>query len=149
MVHSHRARVRTFMLAAALVLLAPLAFASPDVEANPLGDFGSEVQVEVVQRTETVEPGTTAMLGLLFDVAPTWNLYWKAPGDAGIQPVIHEWQGLPNGVKPGRMMWPVPEYKERDGFGSHIYVGRFIIPFTFEIGDDAPEGEFPLSVKVD
>lgn len=149
MVHSHRARVRLFMLAAALVLLAPLTFGSSDVEANPFGDPLSAVSVELVQRSETAEPGTAAMLGLLFDVAPTWNLYWRMAGDAGIEPKIYEWSGLPKGVEPGHIHWPVPTYKERDGFGSHIYEGRFILPFTFDIGPDAPEGEYPISVKVD
>ncbi len=63
------------------------------------------VAVELVVGTDNFS--SPFMVGVKFELAPEWYLYWVNPGDAGLPPEIH-WV-LPDGLEGGPLIYPVPE----------------------------------------
>ena len=55
----------------------------------------------------------TPKVGVLFDLAPGWHLYWRNPGETGIAPSL----GLEaSSHRIGDVAWPVPQtFREADG----------------------------------
>jgi suppressor for copper-sensitivity B len=57
----------------------------------------------------TADPGNAAgvTLGLQFELAPHWKIYWRSPGDAGYPPQL-DWTGSTN-LRDAAIAWPAPE----------------------------------------
>jgi len=72
--------------------------------------------------------GETIPMGLEFDLAPGWKIYWRTPGDAGLPPVP-DWSKSDN-VADVVMHWPVPERFEIFDIGTLGYGGEIIFPLT-------------------
>lgn len=94
---------------------------SSSVVAQTLDDV---VSVDVL-------PGWTTssgaqMAGLRISLAPGWKTYWRAPGDAGIPPMV-DYTGSEN-ISSVRMQWPVPEVFHQNGMRSIGYEGQVILP---------------------
>ncbi len=80
-------------------------------------------------------------VGILFDLAPGWHVYWRNPGETGIAPSL----GLEvAGYRVGETAWPTPRtFREADGlFTTWGYEGRVLLTAPIEaIGDDRAEGD--------
>ena len=67
-----------------------------------------------------------ARIGVLFELAPGWHLYWRNPGETGVAPQI-------DFETPGRVVgaleWPAPEtFREADDlFTTWGYEGRVLL----------------------
>ncbi|HEB89642.1 MAG TPA: thiol:disulfide interchange protein [Deltaproteobacteria bacterium] len=84
-----------------------------------------------------VSSGPERRIGILFDLAPGWHVYWRNPGETGIAPRL----GLEAaGHRVGQIVWPTPRtFREADGlFTTWGYEGRVLLSAPIEpIPDDA------------
>lgn len=81
--------------------------------------------------TGTIRPGWMAeggrrMAGLELRLSPGWKTYWRAPGDAGIAPLI-DWSGSDN-VAAARILWPRPHVFHLNGMQTLGYAGDVVLP---------------------
>ncbi|MGH9702038.1 MAG: protein-disulfide reductase DsbD domain-containing protein [Candidatus Acidiferrales bacterium] len=74
--------------------------------AKPSPQPGNHTSVDLVAEADTVQPGHSLRVGVLFKLEPGWHIYWQNPGDSGEPPRI-EWK-LPAGFSAGAIDWPVP-----------------------------------------
>ncbi len=90
-------------------------------------------------------------LGLEFNVATDWKIYWIYPGDAGLAPELSLLNNHNNmSLTPS---WPFPEEEHDSGIGltSRIYKKNIVIPYTIIIKDNVeipPKLEFLLEYQI-
>jgi len=89
--------------------------------AGPADDI---VSVEVISGWQTANG--SQMAGLRITLEPGWKTYWRAPGDAGIPPII-SFAGSGN-VSSTRMQWPVPDVFYERGMRSLGYYNEVVVP---------------------
>jgi len=92
----------------------------------------------------------TARIGVLFDLAPGWHLYWRNPGETGIAPSI---DFDVDRHRVGELAWPAPmTFSEADGlFTTYGYQKRVLLfaPIEpIEEGADADVARADVSVLV-
>jgi thiol:disulfide interchange protein DsbD len=106
------------------------AFAFAQIAAGQ--SFASpHAKVNVIAENQSLQPGQTAWLGVLFDLEKGWHIYWVNPGDSGERPKI-TWQ-LPAGFQAKEVRWPTPV---RLGTGIVIdygYEGRVLLPVPMQV----------------
>jgi thiol:disulfide interchange protein/DsbC/DsbD-like thiol-disulfide interchange protein len=109
-------------LVTTLALLVGIAAAGSDAygaDATPPGPgpvaaAEGKVKVSLVADVESAIPGHPFWVGLRFQLAPGWHLYWKNPGQSGMATEL-TWTG--DGVALGPTRWPAPErIVSSDGF---------------------------------
>ena len=94
----------------------------------------------------TGSSGTGALrLGLEFDLADSWKIYWRSPGDAGVAPMI-DWSASQN-VIPGDISWPVPHRFSLFGIETFGYDGHVVLPVSAQAQD--PAQPVRLDIRVD
>ncbi|MBN2289305.1 MAG: hypothetical protein JXQ83_08230 [Candidatus Glassbacteria bacterium] len=98
-------------------LLAAVAACSPPAFS---ADREPRVKISLLADCDSIVPGEKFRLGLLFEIADGWHIYWRNPGDAGLQPVI-DWK-LPEGFSMEPLQWPVPVRLEESG---ELYVNAY------------------------
>jgi suppressor for copper-sensitivity B len=119
---------------AALLLLVLAAFGWP---ARAAADAASPWYVTEQGRVRliaaTPDPGDAASvsLGLQFELAPHWKIYWRSPGDAGFPPQI-DWAGSRN-LGDTTIAWPAPERFSVQGLETAGYTGAVVLPITARI----------------
>jgi suppressor for copper-sensitivity B len=84
-------------------------------------------------------------LGLQFQLAPGWKIYWRSPGDAGFPPRI-DWTGSTN-LKAAEIRWPAPVRFELFGLDTFGYGGEVVLPI--DIKPEKPGEPVNLAAKVD
>jgi DsbC/DsbD-like thiol-disulfide interchange protein len=116
--------------AAAAVLAAP-AF----VHAQP--DAGNEhAKARLVSERQALTPGATNDLGVTFEIADGWHLYWKGTNDTGFP--INVDLVLPEGYTLGEIQWPAPKrYLVPGGMLDHVYEGRVTLVLPVHVPSDA------------
>jgi len=82
------------------------------------------VSVEVIPGWQTDSGSRIAALRI--SLAPGWKTYWRAPGDAGIPPMIN-FAGSSN-VASTRLQWPVPEVFYEGAMRSIGYYNEVVVP---------------------
>ena len=88
-------------------------------------------KVSLIAESNSLQPGKTALVGVLFDLEKGWHIYWVNPGDSGQAPTI-KWQ-LPTGFQAKEIRWPTPS---RLGAGKVIdygYEGRVLLPVPIQV----------------
>ena len=103
------------------------------------------VTVELISETQTVVAGERFYVGLRFEIAPHWHIYWKNPGSSGYGVTVN-WE-LPSGVSAGSPEWPAPERFDFDGFINYGYSGVVTLLVPLEV-DPAASGELDLRAAV-
>ncbi len=63
---------------------------------------------------------------LQLDLAPGWNTYWRAPGDAGIPPYF-DWRGSEN-LRSVTVEWPSPKAMKQGRHTTIGYDGQVTLP---------------------
>lgn len=90
-----------------------------------------EEEVPQLAATLVVAPEPPARVGVVFDLAPGWHLYWRNPGETGVAP---EFEVSADGHSAGPIEWPVPTtFREADDlFTTYGYEGRVLlaVPLT-------------------
>jgi len=89
-------------------------------------------------------------VGVLFDLAPGWHIYWRNPGGTGIAPSL----GLETTAgQVGDVLWPAPEtFREADGlFTTYGYEGSVLLsaPLVASTATPTTEASAPASVRAD
>jgi DsbC/DsbD-like thiol-disulfide interchange protein len=103
---------------AALGLSAPLATAQSGTQ--------QVVALEVLPGWRSADG--THVAALKINLAPGWKTYWRAPGDAGIPPLI-DWSGSENLAKI-MPVWPTPLVFSQNGMTSVGYKDQLILPIV-------------------
>jgi thiol:disulfide interchange protein/DsbC/DsbD-like thiol-disulfide interchange protein len=94
---------------------------------------GNEAQLEA-RLLVTSDP--TPRIGVLFDLAPGWHVYWRNPGESGIAPRL----GLEAARhRIGELAWPAPKvFREADGlFTTYGYENRVLLAAPIEAFDES------------
>ncbi len=126
----------TFRLLPALLLLAaPLP--AQEVPADL-------VQLEVLPGWRTGDGRHMAALRLT--LAPGWKTYWRAPGAAGLPPMID--LASSTGIAAAEPRWPVPDVFDFNGMRSIGYHDAVTIPLDLSLagGPARLEGEIEIGV---
>lgn len=126
------------LIAAALV--AGLVSATP---AQPQEVTGI-VKAKALSNVTALEPGKAARVGVLFDIAPEWHIYWKNPGESGFATEV-KWT-VPAGYKVGPTQYPAPIVFISPGpLTSYGYAKQVLLMTDIEVPADAvPGGEVEL-----
>ena len=70
----------------------------------------------------------TLPLGLEFQMATGWKIYWRSPGDAGFPPTI-DWSQSTN-LAAVAINWPVPQRYEIFGLTTYVYQDSVVLPLS-------------------
>ena len=84
-------------------------------------------------------------LGLEFQLAPKWKIYWRTPGEAGLSPAIDllaDGNPVESSIK-----WPVPKRFNAFGFDNYGYDNTVILPL--DVSGFAAGGPLQLSGQID
>jgi suppressor for copper-sensitivity B len=117
-----------FWLACALVLAAPAAAHADAASPWFQTDQG---KVRLIAGREAVGDSSRIALGLEFDLAPHWKIYWRSPGDAGYPPHL-DWAGSGNLAK-AVIGWPAPERFSVQGLETIGYEGHIVLPIAAQL----------------
>lgn len=125
-----------------------LAVAAPSVAAaQTSGAQRTErIEAELVPMSRWAAPGSTAVVAVRQDIEPGWHTYWRNPGDSGGATAL-TWR-LPEGVRAGDIIWPLPERQRLQGLTNYGYEGVVYLPVPVEIPAGArPGSTLPLAVE--
>jgi len=117
---------------ATMILAVVLFFAAvPPVSAAPEPGASDWVtsdagRVRLISARATLAEASTLRLGLQFDLAPDWKIYWRTPGDAGYPPRI-DWTGS-QGLGEVSFRWPAPHRFVLAGLQNYGYQGEVVLP---------------------
>jgi len=81
--------------------------------------------VSLISATNSPANGSIT-LGLRFQLAPGWHIYWSNPGDAGLAPQIT----LDPPASAGPFSFPPPEFLLQGPVGAYVLSGDVLLPFT-------------------
>lgn len=102
-------------------------------QVNPTREASSpHLAVSLLAEPKALRPGATLWLGVRFQSAPGWHIYWRNPGDSGEPPRV-EWR-LPAGVTAGDMEWPTPERLGKSPVVDYGYSGDTTVLTRLHVG---------------
>jgi suppressor for copper-sensitivity B len=113
------------VIAAALAMLAPALARADSASSWFTTDQG---KVRLIAAQPGVGDASAVSLGLEFQLAPHWKIYWRAPGDAGYPPHL-DWTGSKN-LASADIEWPAPERFSVQGLETVGYTGAVVLPIT-------------------
>ncbi len=118
---------------------------------NPKGQVVSTAQVKAtlqVYAPKGLVAGETFWLGLQIDHEPKWHTYWRNPGDSGLATQL-QWQ-LPDGLKPGNLIWPAPQKIPVGTMANYGYEGSVLLVTPVQVGSafkvKAPETDITVQL---
>ena len=117
---------------------------SQTVQAGP--QRTDRIEAELVPMSAWAAPGSTAVVAVKQTIQPGWHTYWRNPGDSGGATVL-TWS-LPQGVRAGEIVWPVPERQRLAGLMNYGYSGEVYLAVPIEVPATARAGTvLPLTVE--
>lgn len=98
-------------------------------------DFGEgRARARLVVSGERIEAGSSVMLGVRFEIAPGWHIYWKNPGGAGLATEVR-WK-LPEGLEAGPLQWPLPvHFTQSEGIPGYGYEEAVVLASELRLPD--------------
>lgn len=108
---------------------------SPGMAAESAVIRTDHVRLSLVSAQDGVAPGRMAALGLRFQLAPGWHIYWRNPGDAGLAPQLDT--RVSSGAEAGPIGWPIPLRLREGPITTYGYTGAVLLPFTVRAGRGA------------
>ena len=102
-------------------------------------DQPQHARARLIAEQPALVPGTTAWLGVTFDLDKDWHLYWNGQNDTGFP--IKLTPTFPEGYKLGEVLWPAPTRHLTDNFLDHIYEKRVTLLLPVQVPTDAKAGE--------
>jgi len=88
-------------------------------------------RVRLVAAEPFVGADRDVQLGLEFELAPKWKIYWRSPGDAGYPPRL-DWTGSEN-LASAALDWPAPERFSILGLETMGYQGHVVLPIRARV----------------
>ena len=134
---------------AALWTIVALFAAVPGVHAQTTAsEFARFPEIALRLIAPNAGTGTQAGLrvGLEMQLAPGWKTYWRAPGDAGLPPVV-DWAGSEN-LAAAELRFPAPERFTLFGLETYGYGGTVIFPVDATLERPGDGAKFRASVDV-
>ena len=113
---------------------------------------GSVVSTAQVQATLQVYApnglgaGETFWLGLQIQHQAHWHTYWRNPGDSGLATELR-WQ-LPEGLKPGNLIWPAPQKIPVGSMANYGYEGTVLLVTPVQVAPKFKANEAPSDITV-
>ena len=101
-------------------------FRIPSLPPSAQAEAVFEGELPQLRATLVVSMASPARIGVLFELAPGWHLYWRNPGETGVAPEI-ELEAF--GHAAGPIAWPIPEtFREADDlFTTYGYEDRVLL----------------------
>ncbi|PKN58028.1 MAG: hypothetical protein CVU56_07745 [Deltaproteobacteria bacterium HGW-Deltaproteobacteria-14] len=98
-----------------------------------------KITVRMVSDATAVTPGTILRVGILFEMAPDWHVYWKNPGETGL-PTRVTFQA-PDGFSFSDVAWPAPKrFVDKLGGVSFGYDDKVLLYAAVDVPEDVVEG---------
>lgn len=114
-------------------------FSSVLITSTLAQDIPTPVRAKLVSNVESIKPGDSFKLGVLFEIDPGWHIYWKYPGETGLPTKIKF--NLPNSYQAGELMWPIPKaFKKTDGGMDYGYENSVLLWTDIQVPPDAQIG---------
>ena len=90
-------------------------------------------QVRIISASTGYSEDNRILLGLQFQLAKDWKIYWKQPGDSGLPPKL-DWQKSTN-IKKATVNWPMPIRFDSQGLSTIGYQGEVVLPIEMVVTD--------------
>ena len=106
--------------------------------------------VDTILVTDFSGDSTTIFhVAVVFDIQPSWHIYWKNPGTTGISTTI-EWS-LPEGLSEGRSFYAFPHRYANEGLIDYIHEDQAVIVTEVSIQDPSilESDAITIAAKVD
>jgi len=120
------------------------------ISKSPVDEATAAVKVRLISETKELVPGKAATIGLTFELAKGWHIYWRNAGDSGL-PTGFNFE-VPEGVTIGEARWPVPlRYMGEGQVLDYIYEDRvtLIFPVVVSPALSPSAGSIEIKAKVD
>lgn len=126
-------------LATARVASVSLASLPASARAEAVFEADRPQLIATLVVAESAASAEAGRIGVLFELAPGWHLYWRNPGETGVAPQIDF--EVPDRVV-GELEWPAPEtFREADDlFTTWGYEGRVLLGAALEPASAAASG---------
>jgi suppressor for copper-sensitivity B len=85
-------------------------------------------RVRLIAAEPSVSPADAVVLGLQFELAAHWKIYWRTPGDAGFPPEL-DFAGSDN-LAGETIQWPAPRRFSVQGLETTGYEGAVVLPIA-------------------
>lgn len=130
--HARNAAVLSSLVALGGALDASAQFGGSDDEPA--------AKVRLLSDAVAIEPGSSAILAVEFNIQDHWHIYWPGQNDSGYAPSI-EWTA-PDGVTIGDIQWPAPKrYILPGNILDHVLEGRVLLASTVSLPESAKPGD--------
>lgn len=134
-------------------IAAPEALELPSLPASARGEAVFEGEVPQLRARLLRSSGAAPRIGVLFELAPGWHVYWRNPGGTGLAPEL----GLSaEGHEIGEIAWPAPRtFAEADGlfttwgYEESVLLSAPIRPAPEGDGDSVAEPGARAAVQAD
>jgi len=131
---------RTILSTAVFFFVACALASAQDVER-------SRVRTRLVADTAAVEPGSTFLLGVHFEIEDGWHIYWRNPSGAGLATAIEF--DLPAGCVAGPLQWPLPiTFAQSEGIPGYGYEGSVVLATEVTVSTDIDRSQ-PGTVRAE
>jgi suppressor for copper-sensitivity B len=128
------------------VLLLAAAFARPASAATASSWFTTDQgAVRLIAARAGLAGQQIQTLGLQFQLAPHWHIYWRSPGDAGYPPRL-DWKGSTN-LASASVAWPAPHRFAVSGLQTMGYSDAVVLPITARVAD--PQQPLDVTLHLD
>lgn len=137
----------TLLLAASVVFSAAITAYAQAANASRW-DGDHRAAVRLVAGTALSEQGARLLRGgIQVKLGPTWKMYWRYAGDAGIPPRF-DFAASEN-VKAITVLWPAPQRFSQDGLNLIVYKGEVTLPLRVTPVDRASQRSFASSLTTE
>jgi len=102
-------------------------------------------EIRLISEVAHINEGRDFWIGVYFNLASDWHIYWRNPGDAGLAPKF-AWR-LPEGFRVVEIRWPFPETIMLGGLANFGYTDQVLIPVMLRPPATMPENE-PVSIQL-
>ncbi|HXV25298.1 MAG TPA: protein-disulfide reductase DsbD domain-containing protein [Alphaproteobacteria bacterium] len=92
---------------------------------------GEQAQLRLISASDAVGTEAAVTLGLEVRLEPSWKIYWRSPGDAGLPPDF-DWSGSRN-FDSAEIRWPVPHRFSLFGLDTFGYEGQVVLPLIVRL----------------
>jgi DsbC/DsbD-like thiol-disulfide interchange protein len=108
----------------------------------------NSVRAELLTNVANVKPNDIFTIGVLFEIAQGWHIYWKNPGDSGLPTSINFVINAEFSV--GKLQWPVPRrFYRSGGIIDYGYAESALLSARVKTPKDLSPGSLiPIQAKI-